>query len=412
MDVVAAEIDVSGAAREMSGQSVDLATVVKVLQAISGEIVLDRLIETLMRTAIEHSGANRGLLILATAAGSRIAAEAAIGDTIVVHLRDESVCAMALPESVFHIVSRTQVDVVLDDASAQTPFSADPYVSKHGIRSILSMPLSSRGQLLGMLYLENGLAPGVFTPGRVAVLKLLASQAAIALENTRLYQDLAEREAKIRHLVDANIVGIEIVDLNGVILEANDAFLRIVGYDREDLDCGRLKWTELTTTQYQGRERQDLLEELLRSEKLHPFEWEYIRKDGSHVPVLSGAATFDGGKRAVGFVLDLTERKRVEQALRQGEAYLAEAQRMTNTGSWAYNYGLGKYTYYSDEQFRIYGHDPRRDHPPTLDEVTERFHPDDRPQLFDLIERIVREKCEFTADYRIVLPDGTVRHLS
>ena len=86
-----------------------------------------------------------------------------------------------------------------------------------------------------MLYLENNLTARVFAPARIAVLKLLASQAAISLENTRLYRDLAEREAKIRRLVDANIIGIFIWDLEGRIIEANDAFLRMVGYDREDL---------------------------------------------------------------------------------------------------------------------------------------------------------------------------------
>jgi PAS domain S-box-containing protein len=393
-------------------EHLDPATVIKVLQAVSGEIVQEKLVGTLMRTAMEHSGANRGLLILAEEAGPRVAAEAFNRDALQIELRDESVNAGVLPESVFHSVARTQAEAILDDASAPNPFSADPYFSRRGIRAVLCVPLSSRGKFIGALYLENSLAPRVFTPGRVAVLQLLASQAAMSLENTRLYRDLAEREAKIQHLVDANIVGIEIVDLNGTILEANDAFLRIVGYDRAELDAGGLRWTDLTATGYQGRDRQELLTELLSSGKLHPFEWEYIRKDGTHVPVLSGAVTYDGGKRAVGFVLDLTERKRVEEALRQSEAYLAEAQRMTNTGSWAYNYVLGRYTYYSDEQFRIYGHDPRRGRPPDLEEVIERFHPEDRHQLSELIERIVREKCEFTAEYRITLPDGTVRHLN
>jgi PAS domain S-box-containing protein len=392
-------------------EHLDLATVIKVSQAISGEIVLEKLLETLMRTAMEHSGADHGLLILADEMGPRIAAEAKIRDTIVVQLRDESVTAVALPESVFHSVARTQTDVILDEASSQNSFSADPYFGWRGARSVLCMPLSNRGKLIGVLYLENSLAPRVFAPGRVAVLKVLASQAAMSLENTRLYRDLAEREAKIRHLVDANIVGIEIVDLSGEILEANDAFLRIVGYDRNDLDSGRLRWTDLTATQYQDRDRQDLVAELQRSGKLHPFEWEYIRKDGGHVSVLSGAATYDGGKRAVGFVLDLTERKRVELALRQGEAYLAEAQRLTHTGSWAYNYVLGKYTYYSDEQFRIYGHDPRRGGPPDLDEVLNLFHREDRARMLDLIARVIREKCEYTVDFRIALPDGTVRYM-
>ena len=130
--------------------------------------------------------------------------------------------------------------VVLGDATAQNPFAADPYICQHHARSILCLPLLNQGQLTGVLYLENNLAPRVFAPARIAVLKLLASQAAISLENTRLYRDLAEREAKIRRLVKANIIGIVIWDIEGRILEANDAFLRMVGYDREDLASGRL----------------------------------------------------------------------------------------------------------------------------------------------------------------------------
>src|ERR1700694_1898444 len=93
-------------------------------------------------------------------------------------------------------------------------------------------------RLLGMLYLENNLTPHAFTPTRMAILKLLASEAAISIENARLYRDLGEREARIRRLVDANIIGIFIWDLQGRILEANDAFLRMLGYDRENLNLG------------------------------------------------------------------------------------------------------------------------------------------------------------------------------
>jgi GAF domain-containing protein len=93
--------------------------------------------------------------------------------------------------------------VILDDAAAQNPFSADPYIRQQHARSILCLPFLNQGQLIGVLYLENNLTPGVFAPARIAVLKLLASQAAISLENARLYRDLAEREAKIRRLVEA-----------------------------------------------------------------------------------------------------------------------------------------------------------------------------------------------------------------
>ena len=194
-------------------EHLDLATVIKVSQAISGEIVLEKLIDTVLRTAIEQAGAERGLLILSRGGEPRIAAEATTrGETVVVQLRDESVTATTVPESVLRYVERTNESVILDDAAAQNPFSADPYISQHHARSILCLPLLNQAKLIGVLYLENSLSSRVFTPARIAVLKLLASQAAISLENTRLYRDLAEREAKIRRLVEANIIGIFIWD--------------------------------------------------------------------------------------------------------------------------------------------------------------------------------------------------------
>ena len=142
-----------------------------------------------------------------------------------VRLRDEPLSAAVLSEAVVRSVLRTQEAVILDDAAAEPAFAADPYIRQRHARSILCLPLVNQGKLIGVLYLENNLAPRVFTPTRISVLRLVASQAAIALENTRLYRDLAEREAKIRRLVDANIIGDFFWDLDGPILEANDAFL-------------------------------------------------------------------------------------------------------------------------------------------------------------------------------------------
>ncbi len=274
-------------------EHLDLATVINVSQAVSGEIVLEKLIETLMRIALEQAGAERGLLILSRRAEPRIAAEATTrGDTVVVQLRDEPVTAALLPESVLHYVMRTQESVILDDASAENPFAEDPYIPQHHARSILCLPLLKQAKLIGVLYLENNLAPRVFTPARIAVLKLLASQAAISLENTRLYRDLAEREARIRRLVEANIIGIFIWDFDGRIIEANDAFLRIVGYEREDLVAGRLRWTDLTPPECQPAD-QGAAEEIRQTGSCRPCEKEFFRKDGSRVPVLLGGTTFE-----------------------------------------------------------------------------------------------------------------------
>jgi PAS domain S-box-containing protein len=139
-------------------------------------------------------------------------------------------------------------------------------------------------------------------------------------ERKRAEEALREREAKIRRLVDANIIGIFIWDFDGRIIEANDAFLRVVGYDREDLVSGRMHWRDLTPPEWRDRDERRV-PELKMTGSLQPFEKEYFRKDGSRVPVLIGAATFEEeGNQGVAFVLDLTERKCAEDALRESEA--------------------------------------------------------------------------------------------
>ncbi len=314
-------------------EHLDLATVIKVSQAVSGEIVLEKLIDTLMRTAIEHAGAERGLLILPQGAEHRIEAEAITsGDSIIVRLRKASVADVSLPESIVHYVVRTQESVILDDASARNPFSTDSYLRQHRARSILCFPLINQAKLIGLLYLENNLTSHVFTPSRIAVLKLLASQAAISLENTRLYRDLEEREAKIRRLVDANIMGIFIWNLEGKILQTNEAFLQMLEYSREDLLSGRVHWGDLTPAEWQDRDERAIAE-LKAIGAAQPFQKEYLRKDGSRVPVLLGAAMFEGsGNEGVAFVLDLSEQKRAEEALQKAQVELAHATRVMTMG--------------------------------------------------------------------------------
>src|SRR5262249_1644855 len=131
------------------------------------------------------------------------------------------------------------------------------------------------------------------------------------------------------------IIGIFVADLEGQIVEANDAFLRIVGYDREDLVSGRVRWTDLTPPEWRERNIRKLAE-LNSTGTFQVFEKEYFRKDGSRVPVLLGGARFkEGGSEAVAFVLDLTERKRAEEAVRELEADFAHMNRVSMMGELA-----------------------------------------------------------------------------
>jgi len=308
-------------------EQLDLATVINVSQAVLSEIALEKLVDTLVRTALEQAGAQRALLIIARGDQYRIEAEGTTSsETVTVDLRQRSITSADLPESVFHYVLRTKESVLLHDASNAQPFSADEYVRRHSARSILCLPLLKQTRVIGALYLENNLSLNVFTPARMAILKLIALEAACSIENTLLYGELQEREAKVRRLVDSNIIGINIWHFDGRITDANDAFLQIVGYSRDDLTSGRMRWTEMTPSEW-GDADTRAIAELRATGTAKPFEKEFIRKDGTRVPVMLGGATFgEQQNQGVGFVLDLTARKQAEEDLRRSERRYHEAE--------------------------------------------------------------------------------------
>src|SRR5271165_4732396 len=221
-----------------------------------------------------------------------------------------------------------------------------------GHRTTLGIPLLRERTLIGgILFRRWEVRP--FSDNQIKLLESFADQAAIAIENVRLFEaekqrtlalaqanrDLAEREAKIRCLVEANIIGIFIWDLEGRIIEANDAFLRMVGYDREDLVSGGMRWPNLTPAELHASDERTL-EELKATGTVQPCEREYLRKDGRRVPVLMGSTLFEeSGNEGLAFVLDLTERKRAErdvklgtEALREMRLQLEHANRLATMG--------------------------------------------------------------------------------
>ena len=310
-----------------SVRQLDVTTVVKASQAVSSEIVLSKLIERLMTIALENAGADRGLLILPAEDDHLIQAEArAAGDQIEVVLCQNLITGVTCPESIVRYVIRTGESVILDDASKPNIFSEDDYLRGRPAKSILCLPLVKQGRSTALLYLENRLSSHAFPPDRIAILELLAAQAAISLENTRLYSELEEREARVRRLVEANIIGISIFDFDGRVVDANEALLHMVGHSRDDIVSGRLSWSELTPAEWKEADDRALAE-LRATGSCKAYEKEYCRNDGGRVPVLVGAATLGGPRdQGVAFVLDLTERKEAEQNLRESERRYRDAQ--------------------------------------------------------------------------------------
>jgi PAS domain S-box-containing protein len=312
----------------------DVETVVKASQAVSGEIVLENLIKTLMGIAVEHAGAERGVLILPRSDQLWVEEEATTGrKTVEVNLRRALVTPSDLPVSVLKYVIRTQEPVISDDAFREKPFSADEYVASRHVRSVLCLPLIKQAKLVGVLYIENNVAASVFTSARIAVLKLLASQAAISLENARLYGELTMSEERWRNLFENVPVGVNMVGLHRHYVAANPAFQRMTGYSEAEL-CG-LTPVDITHEDDRASTEAIIAAQLAGQPYVQHREKRYRRKDGvviwtevdAFLAPVAGSAPL-----LAGVAVDITERKRAEEALRAAQADLERMARLTTMG--------------------------------------------------------------------------------
>jgi PAS domain S-box-containing protein len=390
----------------------DLETVVKASQTLSSEIVLPRLIEKLMRITVEHAGAERGLLILLRNQEPRIESEAITGDgTVEVTVRQTAVTPSDLPQSALHYVIRTRERVVLDDASVGNLYAEDEYVRRKHARSVLCLPVVKQTKLVGALYLENNLTPRAFTAERVAVLELLASQAAISLENASLYSDLQRSEVFLAQGQSISHTGSFGLSTSSGEIYWSDETYKIFEFDRAAKPT--LEWVLERTHPEERDLLQETLDRSLATGMDFDFEHRLLMPDGSikHVHALARVVNTSSGKRGfVGTVTDITERKRTEEALRRSERYLAEAQRLAHMGSWVWRVTGRDAVYLSEEWYRIYGFDP--DHgAPTWSERLQRVHPEDRVKWHETIDRAIGEKSDYEVDFQILLPDGTAKHI-
>jgi PAS domain S-box-containing protein len=313
----------------------DVGTVVKASQAVSGEIVLEQLIETLMVIAVEHAGAERGLLILPRGGEYQIEAEATTRhDKIDVVLGRRPVTASELAESVLHYVLRTRESVILNDAATEPQFADDAYVRRRRPRSVLCLPLMRQAKLVGVLYLENNLTPRAFTSDRLAVLELLAAQAAISFDNARLYADLSQEnterkkaEEELRRSEGSLAEGQRLSHTGswgwnvatGALFWSREHF-RIFGFDADQAAPSYAMFLERIhpedrpfverTVDGAVRERRDF--EMEYRIVLPGGATKHLRSLGHPLPDESG-----GIAEIIGTVMDVTEQKRAERALRR-----------------------------------------------------------------------------------------------
>ncbi|MCP4937057.1 MAG: response regulator, partial [bacterium] len=174
---------------------IDLDTVTKAAQAISGEVVLDKLLTKLMQTVRQNAGAEKAILLLTQGEDNELLIQAkSVGNNEIEVLTAENPAESdQLPAGIINYVARSLENVVLGEATQEGNFTSDPYIQSQRSKSVLGMPILNQGKLVGLLYLENNVTAYAFTPDRLEVLQILASQAAIALENSLLVEGLEQR---------------------------------------------------------------------------------------------------------------------------------------------------------------------------------------------------------------------------
>ncbi|MBI4780842.1 MAG: AAA family ATPase [Oscillatoriophycideae cyanobacterium NC_groundwater_1537_Pr4_S-0.65um_50_18] len=324
-DVVPPTHNTSVTTANYSPTTFDLAAVMKASQAISSEIELDKLLSSLMEILIKNAGAQTGFLILENLGKWVIEASGELKEddnTYSTNLLQSLPTADHLPESIVNYVIRTHECVILNDATREGNFTHEPYIQRNKIQSILCLSLLNQGRLVGVLYLENKLATGVFTPERSQVLNLLSTQAAIAIENAKLYSKLRASESRMKQFLEAVPVGIGVLDAAGRVYYVNQRGIQLMGKGI-DPSVAPEQIPEVYQFYLAGTDQNYPTEKLpairALSGECTTIDDLDIRQDNTTIPVeVWGTPVFDEQGKvayAIAAFQDITQQKQAEQLL-------------------------------------------------------------------------------------------------
>jgi len=402
----------------------DFGTVMKASQVLAGEIVLDNLLDKLLRIVLENAGATSGFLILDR--GSELWIEA-VGtlesEQVLVHQAVQVKNSSLVPHLVINYVARTQQDVVITDARIAEKFFNDPYIKLHQPKSILCATIQGQGQLIGLVYLENNLTTGAFTPNRLSVVRMLCSLAAISLKNAQLYDQLDEysrtqerkviertqelqqeitvrmqteialgqSEEKFSKAFRSSPNPIAIARYaDGRYIEVNDSFLNTFSYSREEV----IGFTPLELNLWAHLEESDRYKQLLQeSGVFRNQEFDCRTSSGELRKMLVSADIIElGGEGCILLVTnDITERQRVEQALKESEGKYRDLVETSQDIIWSLD-AEGRFTFVNAAVKHILGYCPEE----MIDRTISDFKPPEQlPKDNEIFQRMLNGESVF-----------------
>lgn len=301
----------------------DIGSILKSTQAISREIHLDRLLQSIMTSVIENAGAEHGFLLLPDENDWTVAAVATVADRR--PSLDKSPLANSdfVSEAIVRFVIRSSQEIALHDARLHPTFQRDPHVLRKSVRSVLCLPLLTQNRLSGVLYLENNLFSGVFAIERTQIIKTIVAQAAISIENAKLYSSLATSEQRYRSVFEDASDLIMLTSPSGRVIDVNPACQGILGYTRAELLALNMK-----DLYADPQERIRFQQAIEAAGAIRGFDVALRRKDGTLIEAIMAASLRrDEQGQIVGYQAIMHDVTAQKQAARLREAYSQDLER-------------------------------------------------------------------------------------